>query len=63
MQECEELKMSNKFYEQKCESFELKLDERDSIITRLKTQLIQLETDLTRLEYEYKKSLTSKYTK
>ena len=41
MQECEELKMNGKFFEQKCESYELKLDERDSIITRLKTQFIQ----------------------
>jgi hypothetical protein len=57
MQECEELKMAQKFYEQKCESYELKLDERDSVITRLKAQLIQLESDLARLEYEYKKSI------
>jgi hypothetical protein len=59
MQECEELKMSCKFYEQKCDTYELKLDEKDSVITRLKTQLIQAETDLNRLEYEYKKSLNS----
>lgn len=59
MQECEELKMSCKFYEQKCDTYELKLDEKDSVITRLKTQLIQAETDLNRLEYEFKKSLST----
>ena len=62
MQECEELKMNSKIYEQKCDNYELKLDERDNIITRLKTKLIQKETDITRLDYEYQKlkSLNSK---
>ena len=55
MQECEELKMNSKIYEQKCDNYELKLDERDNIITRLKTKLIQKDTDLTRLDYEYQK--------
>jgi len=56
MQECEELKMSINFYEQKCDSFAIKLDEKSQTINRLKTQIVQLETDTNRLEYEYKKN-------
>ncbi len=53
--------MSIKFYEQRCETYELKLDDRNQIINRLKTQLVQLESDVSRLEYEYKKSHQLKF--
>ncbi|RNA01318.1 hypothetical protein BpHYR1_020601 [Brachionus plicatilis] len=55
VQENEDFQMNIKYYEQKCESYELKLDERDTIITRLKAKLAQTETDFNRLEYEYQK--------
>lgn len=59
VQECDDLRLSMKFYEQKCDGYELKLDERDNIIARLKTKLVQMENDMTRLDYEYQKLRTS----
>ena len=59
MQESEELRMNIKFYEQKCDNYELKLDERENAITRLKTKLMQRESDMARMEYEYQKLRTS----
>ncbi|CAF0890143.1 unnamed protein product, partial [Brachionus calyciflorus] len=55
VQENEDLQMNIKYYEQKCETYELKLDEKDSIITRLKSKLAQSELDFNRLEYEFQK--------
>ena len=63
VQENEDYQMNIKYYEQKCESYELKLDERDTIITRLKAKLAQTETDFNRLEYEYQKLKNSTKTR
>lgn len=63
VQENEDYQMNIKYYEQKCESYELKLDERDTIITRLKAKLAQTETDFNRLEYEYQKLKNSSKSK
>lgn len=52
MQECEELKMNIKFYEQRSDSLQFKLDERDALISRLKSKQSQLESDKNRLECE-----------
>lgn len=54
-QECHELNSAVKFFEQKCDNYELKVDERDNLIARLKTKNIQLENDMTRLDMEYHK--------
>jgi chromosome segregation ATPase len=54
-QEFEELKQSLKYYEQKCDSYEVKLDERESAVTLLKSKLVQTEADLNRLDFEYQR--------
>lgn len=59
IQECDELAKYIKNLEQKCDNYELKIDERDSLIGRLKTKNIQYENDLTRLNYEYQKLKTT----
>ena len=55
IQESEELKLSIKYLEQKCSNFEIKLDEKESIISRLKQKYAQLEQETNRMEYEYQR--------
>lgn len=54
-QEYEELKQSVRQYEQKCDELEVKLDEKLSTVAVLKSQLVQKEADLNRIDYEYQK--------
>ena len=55
VQECDELRMGFKFLEQKCASYQAKLDEKDSALVRLKQKYIQLEQDTNKIEYEYQR--------
>jgi hypothetical protein len=51
-QEYEELVMTLHLYEQKCETFDIKLTERDNTITHLRGQLFKIENELTRSQCE-----------
>jgi chromosome segregation ATPase len=53
IQECEELKMSLKFSEQKISNYQMKLDEKENTIDRLLDKMTQMEKQITRLEHEY----------
>jgi hypothetical protein len=55
IQECEELKLTIKYLEQKFSNLEVKLEDKENFITRLKQKYIQLEQDTNRFEYEYQR--------
>lgn len=61
-QECDELKKNIKYLQQQVESYELKLDDKDNTISRLKTKNVQLEADFQRVEIELKKLRNSSKT-
>jgi peptidoglycan hydrolase CwlO-like protein len=53
--EIEELKKTLKSNEHKCDSLELKLDERETMITRFKTKIAQMDSDMVKIANEYEK--------
>jgi hypothetical protein len=55
MQECEDLKLTVKYLEQKCTNLDAKLSQKESTITSLKQKYIQLEQETNRIEYEYQR--------
>ena len=59
-QECEELKKEIKYSEQRASEMEIKLDDKEKIISTLQTKLVKFESDMARMDYEYQK-LRNKY--
>jgi hypothetical protein len=62
-EECEDLKDKLKFYEQKCDNLEVKIDERESTVALLRSKLVQTEADLNRIDYEFQKLKHSNRTR
>ena len=53
--EIDELKKNLKSYEHKCDNLELKLDERETMITRFKNKIAQMDSDMVKIANEYEK--------
>jgi hypothetical protein len=62
MQECEDLKLTIKYLEQKCTNLDSKLTQKEAAITSLKQKYIQLEQETNRIEYEYQRFRNSQTT-